>query len=41
MPEQRRVAVANTSPLQYLHQCGLVELPPKLYAEVLVLPAVV
>jgi len=41
MPEQRPVAVANTSPLQYLHQCGLIDLLPKLYPEVLVPPAVV
>jgi hypothetical protein len=41
MPDQRRVAVANTSPLMYLHQCGLIDLLPKLYPEVLVPPAVV
>jgi predicted nucleic acid-binding protein len=41
MPDPRRVAVANTSPLQYLHQCSLIDLLPKLYAQVLVPPAVV
>jgi hypothetical protein len=25
MPDQRPVAIANTSPLQYLHQCGLTD----------------
>ena len=28
MPDQRPVAIANTSPLQYLHQCGLSDLLP-------------
>jgi len=23
MPDERPVAIANTSPLQYMHQCGL------------------
>ena len=41
MPDQRPVAIANTSPLQYLHQCGLSDLFAKLYREVLVPPAVV
>jgi len=41
MPDPRPVAIANTSPLQYLHQCGLIDLMAKLYQEVLVPPAVV
>ena len=41
MPDQRPVAIANTSPLQYLHQCGLSDLFARLYREVLVPPAVV
>ena len=41
MPDQHPVAIANTSPLQYLHQCGLSDLFAKLYREVLVPPAVV
>jgi predicted nucleic acid-binding protein len=41
MPDQRPVAIANTSPLQYLHQCGLTDLLAKLYQEVLVPPAVI
>ncbi|HJX66975.1 MAG TPA: hypothetical protein VJ860_23835 [Polyangia bacterium] len=41
MPDQRPVAIVNTSPLQYLHQCGLSDLFAKLYWEVLVPPAVV
>jgi predicted nucleic acid-binding protein len=38
MPE--RIVVSNTSPLQYLHQVGLLDLLEKLYGEVLVPPAV-
>jgi hypothetical protein len=34
MPDQRPVAIANTSPLQYLHRCGLSDLLPKMYQEV-------
>jgi predicted nucleic acid-binding protein len=41
MPDQRPVAIANTSPLQCLHQCGLSDLFARLYQEVLVPPAVV
>jgi predicted nucleic acid-binding protein len=41
MHEPRLVAVANTSPFQYLHQTGLLELLPQLYQRVLVPPAVV
>jgi predicted nucleic acid-binding protein len=41
MPDQRPVAIANTSPLQYLHQCGPSDLLAKLYQEILVPPAVV
>jgi uncharacterized protein len=41
MPELRPVTITNTSPLQYLHQCGLIDLLPKLYKEILVPPAVV
>lgn len=41
MPDPRSVVIANTSPLQYLHQCGLIDLMARLYREVLVPPAVV
>jgi len=41
MPDPRPVTIANTSPLQYLHQCGLTDLLVKLYDEILVPPAVV
>ena len=34
------VVVADTSPLQYLHQAGLLDLLPRLYGHVLVPPAV-
>ena len=40
MPDPRPVTIANTSPLQYLHQCGLTNLLVKLYDEILVPPAV-
>ena len=35
------VTIANTSPLLYLHQCGLADLVLKVYEEILVPPAVV
>ena len=41
MPDPRPVTISNTSPLQYLHQCGLTDLLVKLYEEILVPPAVV
>jgi hypothetical protein len=40
MPDTRPVTIANTSPLQYLPQCGLTDLLVKLYGEILVPPAV-
>jgi predicted nucleic acid-binding protein len=40
MPEQTRAVVCNTSPLQYLHQTGLLPLLPALYGRILVPPAV-
>ena len=41
MPDPRPVTIANTSPLQYFHQCRLTDLLVKLYEEILVPPAVV
>jgi predicted nucleic acid-binding protein len=41
MPDPSPVTIANTSPLLYLHQCGLTDLLVKLYDEILVPPAVV
>jgi predicted nucleic acid-binding protein len=38
MPE--RIVVSNTSPLQYLHQVGHLDLLKRLYGEILVPPAV-
>jgi predicted nucleic acid-binding protein len=40
MPDQPRVAVCDTSPLQYLHQLGLLQLLQKLHAVVVMPPAV-
>ena len=46
MPDQRRVAVANTSPLMYLHQCDIINLLPFRWvrvvrpASIAILPAV-
>jgi len=40
MPDECRVAVCDTSPLQYLHQLGVVEVLAELYAAVLAPAAV-
>src|ERR1017187_4929793 len=40
MPDPRSVEIADTSPPQYLRQCGLVDLMSRLNHEVLVPPAV-
>jgi predicted nucleic acid-binding protein len=40
MPDQCRVAVCDTSPLQYLHQLGMVEVLSEIYGAVLVPAAV-
>ena len=41
MPDTAVAAICNTSPLQYLHQLGLIDLLPRLYPRVLVPTAVV
>jgi uncharacterized protein len=40
MPDPPRAGVCNTSPLQYLHQTGLLTLLPALYGRLFVPPAV-
>ena len=41
MPDGDRTAIADTSPIQYLFQTGLLDLLPALYGEVILPEAVV